>query len=175
MLRWNHYERAFEAYLRDRRIPFLAVEEHRRTRLEDGTTLKSLDFVVSQATGPSWLIDVKGRKFPSGANGGYWKHWSTRDDLVGIRRWETIFGGRFAGLFVFAYHVCGPFSPLPVDQLFQYGGNHYAFVGIRLADYLPEIRVLSTRWQTFSMPVKRFRALARPFEEFLMGEEFKEP
>lgn len=170
MLRWNHYEKAFEAYLRDRRIPFLAVEEHRRTRLGDGSSVKSLDFVISQTTGPSWLIDVKGRKFPCGTSGGYWKHWSTRDDLVGIRRWETLFGEKFSGLFVFAYHVCGEHSPLPPEQLFLYGKKLYAFVGIRLADYLPEARVLSARWQTFSMPVQRFRALARPFEEFIDGE-----
>ncbi len=167
MLRWNHYERAFEAYLRERRIPFLAVEEHRRTRLEDGSTVKSLDFVVSQSSGPSWLIDVKGRRFPGGRHGGYWKHWSTRDDLVGIRRWESLFGERFSGLFVFAYHVCGNRSPLPPEQLFRYRDRFYGFVGIRLADYLPEIRVLSTRWQTFAMPIKRFRSLARPFEDFI--------
>ena len=167
MLRWNHYEIAFEAFLRQRRIPFLAVEERRRTRLEDGSSVKSLDFVISRSAGPGWLIDVKGRKFPGGKHGGYWKHWSTRDDLVGIRRWESLFGDRFAGLFVFAYQICGNQSPLPPELLFEHRNRLYGFVGISLADYLSEIRVLSPRWQTFAMPVDRFRALAKPFEEFV--------
>jgi glutamyl-tRNA synthetase len=30
----------------------------------------------------SWLVDVKGRRFPSGdEQKQYWKNWSTRDDL----------------------------------------------------------------------------------------------
>lgn len=164
MLRWNHYECAFEAYLKERRIPFLAVEERHRNRLDDGRSLKNLDFVISRSEGNSWLIDVKGRHFRGGA---YWKHWSTRDDLVGIRHWEALFGERFVGLFVFAYLVCGSRSPLPPEQLFEYRDRLYGFVGISVRDYMKEIRLLSPRWQTFAMPTRRFRALARPFEEFI--------
>lgn len=167
MQRWNHYEIAFRAFLLERQIPFLAVEERRRTRFEDGSTVKSLDFIVSRAEGPSWLIDVKGRKFPGGKHGGYWKHWSTRDDLVGIRRWEMLFGEGFAGLFVFAYHICGTRSPLPPEQLYDHGGRLYGFIAISLTDYLSDVRVLSPRWQTFTMPIDRFRSLAKPFEDFV--------
>lgn len=168
MRRSNHYEAAFEAFLRERCIPFLAVEECRRTRLPDGTTLKNLDFVISRPRGSSWLVDVKGRKFPGGRRGGgYWKHWSTHDDLSGIRRWESIFGDRFSGLFVFAYEICGGVAPLPRDRLFAFRKRLYGFIGIALSDYLPEVRLLSPRWRTFAMPTERFRVLARPFEDFL--------
>lgn len=172
MKRSNHYELAFEAFLRDRTVPFMAVQERRRSCLEDGRTLKNLDFVVSRKTGRSWLIDVKGRRFPGGSgratgSGGYWKHWSTRDDLVGIRRWEALFGDRFSGLFVFAYEICGDRAPLPPERLFDHRGRLYGFIGISLADYLSEVRLLSPRWRTFAMPTERFRALARPFEDFL--------
>src|SRR5215469_12075085 len=118
MLRWNHYEMAFEAFLKERKIPFLAMAERYRNPLDDGSTLKNLDFVISRPVGTSWLIDVKGRKFPGGT-GGYWKHWTTRDDLVGLRHWEKMFGDRFTALFVFAYLICGNKSPLPEDQLFE--------------------------------------------------------
>lgn len=166
MRRSNHYEVAFAAFLRDRCVPFLAVEEHRRSRLEDGTTLKNLDFVVSRPAGRSWLIDVKGRRFP-GKTGGYWRQWSTRDDLVGLKCWENLFGARFSGLFVFAYLVCGRVAPLPPERLFEHRDRLYGFVGIPVADYLSELRMLSPRWRTFAMPTDRFRALARPFEDFL--------
>lgn len=167
MLRWNHYEVAFKEFLLSRKIPFLAVEESRRSRLEDGTSLKNLDFVLTRPRGRSWLIDVKGRRFPGGKGGGYWKHWSTRDDLVGIRRWEGIFGKRFEGLFVFAYLICGHRSPIPAEQIFTHRRRLYAFVGITLTDYLSEVRLLSPRWHTYAMPTARFRALARPFDDFL--------
>ncbi len=171
MLPWNHYEVAFRAFLQSRRIPFLAVQERQRCRQEDGSSIKSLDFVLSRPGGTSWLIDVKGRRFPSGSadgkRGGYWKHWSTRDDLVGIRRWERVFGEHYEGLFVFAYEICGHLSPVPAEQVFSYRRRLYGFVGITLADYLSEVRVLSPRWKTYAMPTARFKALARPFEEFL--------
>ncbi len=169
MLTWNHYEVAFRAFLQNRGIPFLAVQERQRSRLEDGSSIKSLDFVLSRPGGTSWLIDVKGRRFPGGSQGGYWKHWSTRDDLVGIRRWERVFGERFEGLFVFAYEICGRRSPVPAEQVFSHRRRLYGFVGITLTDYLSEARILSPRWKTYAMPTARFKALARPFDEFLDG------
>lgn len=174
MRSWNHYEAAFEAFLRKRHIPFLAVEERRRNCLEDGRSLKNLDFVVSSSQGSSWLVDVKGRRFPCGGrNGGsYWKHWSTRDDLVGIRQWEKLFGERFSGLFVFAYLIIGNQSPLPPERLFEFRNRLYGFVGISVRDYIGEIRLLSPRWKTFAMPTARFRELARPVEDFLMPDHF---
>ncbi len=56
--RRHHYERAFEAYLRERRIPYVAVNEARKALLphgarlrldgagDAGPDLKSFDFVV---------------------------------------------------------------------------------------------------------------------------------
>ena len=65
MNRDNHYEAAFEEYLRARQVPYVAVDEARRTLAGDAS-LKSLDFIVSSSSGRSWLVDVKGRRFPSG-------------------------------------------------------------------------------------------------------------
>lgn len=169
---WNHYETAFEAFLRDRHVPFLGVEERLRNRFDDGSTLKSLDFIVSPPGDRSWLVDVKGRKFPGGSGqsrGGYWKHWSTRDDLIGLRHWERLFGRRFSGLFIFAYLICGNRSPLPPDRLFEFKNRTYGFVGISVDDYLSEARLLSPRWRTYALPVRRFRALARPAEDFFIS------
>ncbi|MGH7193480.1 MAG: HYExAFE family protein, partial [Candidatus Saccharimonadales bacterium] len=74
----NHYEAACEAYLRSRQVPYVAVDEGRRSLLADAS-IKSLDFIVSSVKGHSWLVDVKGRRFPSGMRKQYWKNWSTRD------------------------------------------------------------------------------------------------
>ena len=140
----NHYEAAFEAYLRVRRMPYIAVDEARRSLAPNGS-LKSLDFIVSLPGERSWLVDVKGRRFPSGAQKHYWKNWSTRDDLVSLARWERWFGERFGALFVFAYNVVGRRSPLPAERLFAFRGELYGFVGIRLREYAMHARPIGGR------------------------------
>jgi hypothetical protein len=161
----NHYEAAFEALLRCERLPYIAVDEARRSLVPDGS-LKSLDFIVSPPGDVSWLVDVKGRRFPSGdEHHQYWKNWSTRDDLRSLAAWETHFGRGFCPLLVFAYHLVGNRSPLPLDQLFEFRGAQYGFLGVRLADYVPHARPLSESWDTVAMPVGLFRQAARPLTE----------
>lgn len=166
----NHYEAAFEAYLRSRGVPYVAVDEARRSVLAGGGTIKSLDFIVSAVGVGTWLVDVKGRRFPSGDTRiQYWKNWSTRDDLEGLAQWESLFGEPFVGLLVFAYHVVGDRAPLPAERLFAFRGQLYALLGIRRGDYAELARPLSSQWDTVSIPVSAFRRLARPMDELLRG------
>lgn len=80
--RWKHYETAFEHYLRSRRVPYVSVDEARRTILPesalftvrpstpDGTgtpeLLKTFDYVIygdRRGPGPhNLLVEVKGRR-----------------------------------------------------------------------------------------------------------------
>lgn len=171
----NHYEVAFEAYLRERTIPYVAVDETRRSlttpvsqaAADQPKSLKSLDFIVSppNPTGRSWLVDVKGRRFPTGRSKQYWKNWSTADELSSLAHWERLFAGQFQSLLVFAYNVVGDRAPLPAGQLFEFRGSLYGFLGIRLDHYAGWSKVLSPRWQTVTIPAKQFRALARPTDE----------
>ncbi len=164
----NHYEAAFEEYLRRAGVPYVAVDEARRSLLA-GTSIKSLDFIVSPVGGPSWLVDVKGRRFPSGdEQKQYFKNWSTRDDLTSLAQWERLFGPTFGGLFVFAYNVVG--ERAPGGELFEFRGGLYAFVGVRLADYARWARPISPRWDTLAMPAAEFRELAAPFDWYLKRE-----
>jgi hypothetical protein len=164
----NHYEAAFEAYLRARSVPYVAVDEARRSLMADGESIKSLDFIVSSSGPTVWLVDVKGRRFPSGDEGSrhYWKNWSTRDDLKSLAHWEELFGENFRGLFVFAYHVLGDRAPLPSEQLFEHRGGLYGFVGVTLADYAAGCRLISPRWDTVAMPTEHFRQVARSVDAF---------
>ena len=63
--RSNHYDAAFEAYLRQLRTPHVVVDETRRALLQQAS-LKSMDFIVYSARKPNLLVDGKGRRFPSG-------------------------------------------------------------------------------------------------------------
>lgn len=167
----NRYEAAFEAWLRWLRVPYVAVDESHRAAAPatkgQERTLKSLDFIVSPADWPvSWLVDVKGRQFPT-AGRQYWRNWSTADELQSLAAWEELFGSRSAGLLVFAYSVVGDVSPLPAEELFGHRGCLYGFVGVRLDHYASFVRQLSPRWGTVTVSVPRFRSLARPVREFL--------
>jgi hypothetical protein len=172
--RENHYEAAFEAYLRLRLVPYVEVDEAKRSRWAAGS-IKSLDFIVSPPGSAAWLVDVKGRRFPSGEQKQYWKNWSTRDDLASLANWEQLFGSRFGGLFVFAYNVIGDRAPLPVDELFEFRGGLYGFVGIRLREYARHARPISPRWDTLAMPTNLFRELAAPVDWFLHGADHLQP
>lgn len=170
----NHYETAFEAWLRKLRVPYVAVDEAHRAA-SGQRTLKSLDFIVSPAAGAaSWLVDVKGRQFPT-AGRQYWRNWSTADELASLASWESLFGGQSAGLLVFAYNVVGDLAPLAADELFVHRGGLYGFVGVRLDHYASFARQLSPRWGTVTVPIPRFRALARPVREFFRVALPREP
>ena len=166
MIRSNHYEAAFEGYLRSRGTPYVAVDESRRA-LMGNNSLKSLDFLVTSQRGFTWLVDIKGRHFPTGQKKQYWKNWSPRDDLVSLAQWEQLFGDRFLGLFVFAYEVCGDRAPLPAEELFDFRERRYGFLAVRLRQYACFARTISPRWDTVAMPTRRFREFAEPFDQLL--------
>jgi hypothetical protein len=168
----NHYEAAFEEFLRSRGVPYVAVDEAKRSLLSDGASIKSLDFIVSSPGPTTWLVDVKGRRFPSGdIQKQYWKNWSTRDDLRSLAQWEELFGSRFRGLFVFAYDVLGDRAPLPAAELFPYRGSWYGFVGVTLADYAGHAHPISPRWDTWAMRADDFRRLAQPLTRLLSRDD----
>lgn len=164
----NHYEKAFESFLRGCSVPYLAVNESHRNRLQTGESVKNLDFVVSVPRGLSWLVDVKGRKFPSGCAGrSYWKNWTTHDDLIGMAHWQALFGNHYTGLLVFAYWVCGELAPVARENLFPHRGRTYAFLAVPFFEYLSQSRLISPRWRTYSISHRIFRNLARPFQDYI--------
>ncbi|HEY4759279.1 MAG TPA: HYExAFE family protein [Thermoguttaceae bacterium] len=164
----NHYEAAFEEYLRSHGVPYVAVDEARRSVLSNGASIKSLDFIVSAPGQIAWLVDVKGRRFPSGdEQKQYWKNWSTADDLRSLAQWEELFGANFRGLFVFAYDVLGDRSPLSAEELFEHNKKLYGFVAVPLGAYLGHAHIISPRWDTLAMPTAEFRRHAQPLSEIL--------
>ncbi len=169
--RTNPYEAAFEQFLRLRGVPYVAVDESRRAHWADagpqGASLKILDFIVSPRAGASWLVDIKGRRFPGGRQRQYWKNWSTHDDLLSLARWQTLFGQTSRAALVFAYAITGDRAPLPADQLLSFRDQWYGFVAIGLEQYAAWARPVSERWNTWAMPTGLFRRLAVPFADLL--------
>ena len=165
--RSNHYEAAFEAWLRQREIAYVAVDEKRRSLISQGSgSLKNLDFIVSPSNSVSLPIDVKGRRFPSGQrHKQYWRNWSRWDDLESLARWQEKLSPGSCSLLVFAYHVVGQRAPVEPERLFGFRDKWYAFLAIRVTDYIQFCKPLSRSWGTVSMPARMFRDAAFPFEQ----------
>lgn len=173
MDRANHYESAFEAYLRDRRIGYVAVDESRRTSIDDDP-IKSLDFIVYSPEGPRFLVDIKGRRFPGGTPEKprkVWQNWVSREDIVCLERWENSFGDGFRGLIVFLYQLSEAVE-LAEDtaDLWEWKGSRYLVRAVAAGDYRRHMRVRSPRWGTVCLPTEAFRELVRPFRSFTHPE-----
>lgn len=169
VLRSNHYDVAFEAYLRACRTAYVAVDERRRSLLER-TSLKSLDFLVYPAEQGTWLVDVKGRQFATGGPGRRWENWATHEDLTGMAKWQELFGGQSRGLLVFAYDLGEDLDNGPPDlgTRFTHRGRHYAFFGVWADAYRERMRVRSPKWETVWLPSELFRELRFPLSEHLI-------
>jgi hypothetical protein len=172
MNRDNHYEAAFEAFLRDRGVGFVAVDEAKRTLLGDDA-VKSLDFIVVGPDDAKLVVDVKGRKFPGGPPGKprkVWENWSTLDDVDGLARWAERFGPGFRGVLAFVYHIL-PSVELPADtpDLFPFRDRLYLIRAVDVADYRDLMGGRSRRWGTVHLSAAAFRRVVRPFSHFLVN------
>ncbi|QDU82374.1 hypothetical protein Pla110_41290 [Polystyrenella longa] len=171
MLRHNQYELAFEEYVRAACIPYVAVDETRRSLLAN-SSLKSMDFIVYGAGEENLLIDIKGRQFPTGTSpdegktsGHKWVNWATNDDVLSLLQWEQVFGENFIACFVFAYEVLDRRWYGELNDLFLFQNRTYAFYLIPVRDYYVQMKRLSESWDTYSVPAKVYRELAVPFRQ----------
>ncbi len=168
MIRSNHYEAAFEAYLREKRVGFIAIDEAKRSILGK-QNIKSADFIIVGPETAKLVVDVKGRKFPSGTQGGKsWQNWAEEQDIDGLARWALEFGSPFRAVLAFVYQIQPPYELTPgTPDLFAFNKKNYLMRAIDVGEYRRHMRVRSPKWGTVHLPVQAFRALVRPFSEFL--------
>ena len=167
-----HYEAAVEDYLRGKGWPYVAVDEAKKA-IFAGASLKSFDFIVYSESGQNLLADVKGRKFPDGIVGRKrgasraWENWITHSDVHGLTDWEKVFGEDFMATLIFAYWLQGPPQRAPFQDVHVYRQRCYAFVAVRLSEYLGAAKPRSAKWETISVPSARFAEMARDVASFL--------
>ena len=184
-IRSNHYDAAFEEFLRERRVPYVAVDEKRRAVLAD-SSIKSFDFIV-EATGQNLLVDVKGRIWGQSASSRgqagssenhkkssnrYWENWATEDDIGSMLRWEGVFGDQFRAALVFAYAI-ETGTPVPPSakrdgaELFEFCDRTYFFSAVTVQDYASFMKPRSAGWGTVTVPAADFRSHRQPLEKLL--------
>ncbi len=170
--RANHYDAAFEEYLRHQLVPYVAVDETRRSLLRE-SSLKSPDYLVSPPTGENWLVDIKGRKFPSGgeAPSHTWENWATRDDIDSLILWQESFGRGFRAMLVFAYHLQDVrwLWQFHRQSRWQHRGETYAFYGVWVDDYQQHMSQRSPRWGTVSLRKHDYEAIRFPLGHVISG------
>jgi hypothetical protein len=165
--RANHYEAAFEAYVRALRVPCVAVDEAKRA-LQGDDGLKNPDFLLYPRLGPNLVVEVKGKRGKNALGRRRWENWVTTDDLDGLARWQEMFGPGFRALLAFAYaEVPQPF-PLPRgDGAFAFRNRDYRFWAVELDDYLAHLRSRGPAWKAVAMARAAFRRRVRPLQEWL--------
>jgi len=166
MLRANHYDAAFEAYLRQQRTAYVAVDESKRALMADAS-LKSMDFIVYSAHSANLLVDVKGRSQGTGRNS---ESWVTLEDIHSLTKWEQVFGENFRSLLVFAYEICEESADEPAHSVVTFQTKRYAFYGVWVDDYRQLMKQRSPSWQTVWVPAAGFRQQRFPVGTLLAPE-----
>lgn len=166
--RANHYEAAFEAYVRARRVPCVAVDEAKRAFSGPEGVLKSPDFLLYPRLGPNLVVEVKGKRGRDASGRRPWENWVTVDDLEGLTRWQELFGPGFRSLLAFAYAEAAPdFGLPPGEGAFEFRGRRYRFWAVELDDYVGHLRSRGPAWKAVSMARREFRRRVRPLDEWM--------
>jgi len=164
MDRKEHYEVAFESLLRQKAIPYVAVDEAKRALFADAR-LKSFDFVVYSKAQANRLIDVKGRKCHTNSRSRSLQNWATLDDIDDLIQWEGVFDEGFRGLLVFLYWIDPPLAA--ETGMFEHNQRWYWAMAIDVREYQIRMRRRSEKWNTVCLRTEDFKQLARPIDDWL--------
>ena len=168
MDRSNPYEAAFETFLKEQGLCYVAVDETRRAVLGE-VPVKNLDFIVLGPSGAKLLVDVKGRRFPGGPADKpryVWESWATQEDVNGLTHWQALFGNDYLPLFVFMYRVMPTVTLDDTPDVWRSKDETYLFRAVTLDDYRKHLRVRSPKWATVDLPKQMFNQVARPFRYY---------
>lgn len=165
--RHNHYEAAFEAYIRALRLPCVAVDEAKRA-ISGDDGIKSPDFLLYPGRGTNFVVEVKGKRGKTAIGRRAWENWVTLDDLDGLARWQVMFGPGFRALLCFVYAETPSEFPLPPgDGAFSFRNRFYRFWGLELDDYVSHLRSRGPAWKAVAMARAEFRKRVRPLDDWL--------
>jgi hypothetical protein len=165
----NHYERAFENWLIDNRIEYVAVDEYKTAEFGH-PEIKSFDFLLHLHDGQIIIAEIKGRRFKGTtmAKLSGFECWVTADDVDGLTKWREIFGPGHQPIFVFAYKIENIDVDFDGRDVFEFDANRYLFFCIKLEDYRKYMKRRSPKWQTVTLPADKFRRCATHIDKFLL-------
>ena len=176
----NHYEQAFENWLIDNRIQYIAVDDQKRAAF-GRSKIKSFDFLLyplNQQRSPQVVIaEVKGRLFKgtSFAKLAGFECWVTAEDIVGLTKWQAVFsagrltaGRGHTAIFVFAYKIENIDVDFDGREVYDFDANRYVFFAVKLDDYREFMKRRSPKWKTVTLPADKFRQCAVQLQQLLL-------
>ena len=168
----NEYEQAFESWLIDNRLQYVAVDQQKR-RVFARSRIKSFDFLLYPVHLPPVIAEVKGRKFKgkSLASLSGLECWTTMEDIRGLIRWEQVFGKGTEAVFVFVYKIENIDVETDGNEIYDFEADRYTFYTVRLDDYREYMTVRSPKWHTVTLPAAKFRKYAMPIRQYLVNSE----
>ena len=164
----NHYERAFESWLRERKIQYISVDQNKRIVFRK-TSVKSFDFIISSKNRQMLIVEVKGRKFKANSlkKISALQTWVNMDDVEGLENWQKIFGNNYKAVFAFVYKIELPEVDFGHYDYFVFDDNKYIFLIISLDEYKKRMVLRSPKWRTVTLLTKDVKQCALTANEFL--------
>ncbi len=164
----NHYEGAFENWLRDRQVEYIRADEHERIGPRS-RSVKNFDFLLYPQSDRRIIAEVKGRTFHGTSLTGMTglECWVTLDDVESLQTWQEVLGPEHEAVFVFAYRIEQVDVDLDGREALSFGSDRYVFFYLRLADYRRAMKRRSPKWRTVTLPAKAFRQHARELASLL--------
>ncbi len=165
----NHYERAFENWLLDHRIPYVRSDEHRRLG-PSGESVKNFDFLLRPRPGRHVIVEVKGRTFDGTtlADLTGLECWVTTDDIASLQLWNQALGPNHEAVFVFVYRVTRVDVDFDGHEPLGFDSDRYVFFCVPLDDYLRHRKGRSPKWHTVTLSADDFRRCATSLSAFLL-------
>jgi len=166
----NHFENAFESWLRESRLAFVPVDQAKRAHFSR-SHIKSFDFLIyPRPLGRDTIIaEVKGRRFEGVSLEKLTSLpcWVTMEDIRGLIKWEEIFGSSYKAYFIFAYEIVQPDVDLDRFSDYHFQDRRYFWLCLTAEDYLKAMRSRSAKWQTVTLAAADFRKHARDLNELV--------
>jgi len=149
----NHYERAFESWLIDNHIRYVAVDEQKKTT-SGRSKIKNFDFLLYPPNQEPVIAEVKGRSFKGTtlAKLAGLECWVTADDIDGLAHWQQVFGPGHTAVLVFAYRIKNIDVDFDGRDFYDYAGRRYIFFAVKLDDYRKLMVRRSPKWKTVTLP-----------------------
>ncbi len=165
----NQYERAFENWLIDNRIDYIAIDEYKTAEFGH-PEIKSFDFLVHLPGGQIVIAEVKGRSFKgtSLVNLTGFECWVTSEDVEGLTKWQQILGTGHKAVFIFVYRIENIDVDFDGREVFEFDSNRYVMFYVKLDDYRRHMKRRSPKWQTVTLPADKFRQCTKHINDIII-------
>jgi len=165
----NHYEKAFENWLIDNGIRYVAVDEHKKKAFAK-SKIKSFDFLLYPPNQPTIITELKGRIFKGStlAKLSGLECWVTAEDIEGLAAWHNVFGNKYQAVIVFAYRMLNLDVDFDGRDFYDFANNRYIFFAVKLDDYRKYMKLRSPKWKTVTLPADKFRKFSVQIQNLLI-------